>query len=297
MSGLSEPAIRIRVDPANPGQFFACCGLLELADRLWGGVEGWFEKDEKQFTINAVRSGANKDCTPANLLGEICRTLLTNSMTESQLKRREQLLSMTKKTIESSPSLEAEKKMLDKLWRESPILLNAPLNLCLDWFMDERSGGATFKTWAGQQSVFEIARGMKNCLEPLFSKQSAPHQWLSAGMLSDSLPFNFDSDLGGVGSDCDVGFSFDPLKTVKVQTRPLIEFFAFVGLQRFRPRKINTENRYRYFLWFDPLVPEIAATATCGLLGTSHVKAFDFRLLYRTKYLKSFMPANPIERS
>ncbi len=25
--------------PTNPGQFFACCGLLELADRLWPGAE------------------------------------------------------------------------------------------------------------------------------------------------------------------------------------------------------------------------------------------------------------------
>src|SRR5207237_7441081 len=42
MSQQPEPAIRVHVDPTNPGQFFACCGLLELADRLWGGAEGWF---------------------------------------------------------------------------------------------------------------------------------------------------------------------------------------------------------------------------------------------------------------
>ena len=36
--------IRVAVDPTNPGQFFACCGLLELANRLWPGAEGWFEK-------------------------------------------------------------------------------------------------------------------------------------------------------------------------------------------------------------------------------------------------------------
>ena len=40
------PSIRINVDPANPGQFFACCGLLELADRLWPRAEGWFEGEE-----------------------------------------------------------------------------------------------------------------------------------------------------------------------------------------------------------------------------------------------------------
>ena len=30
--------IRIPVKLTNPGQFFACCGLLELADRLWPGA-------------------------------------------------------------------------------------------------------------------------------------------------------------------------------------------------------------------------------------------------------------------
>lgn len=35
--------INVNVDVTNPGQFFACCGLLELADRLWPGAEGWFE--------------------------------------------------------------------------------------------------------------------------------------------------------------------------------------------------------------------------------------------------------------
>lgn len=35
---------RINVDPANPGQFFACCGLLELAGRIWDGAEGWFKE-------------------------------------------------------------------------------------------------------------------------------------------------------------------------------------------------------------------------------------------------------------
>ena len=35
--------IRIKVDTANPGQFFSCCGLLEFADRMCGAAKGWFE--------------------------------------------------------------------------------------------------------------------------------------------------------------------------------------------------------------------------------------------------------------
>ena len=41
-----EPNITVNVEATNPGQFFACCGLLELADRLWPGAEGWFQEDK-----------------------------------------------------------------------------------------------------------------------------------------------------------------------------------------------------------------------------------------------------------
>ena len=45
------PSIRVKVDVTNPGQFFACCGLLELADRLWPGAEGWFEEGHFAFLV------------------------------------------------------------------------------------------------------------------------------------------------------------------------------------------------------------------------------------------------------
>lgn len=38
----ADPSIRVKVDPCNPGQAFACCGLMELADRLCPEAEGWF---------------------------------------------------------------------------------------------------------------------------------------------------------------------------------------------------------------------------------------------------------------
>jgi CRISPR-associated protein Csx14 len=46
------PSFSVHVDPTNPGQFFACCGLLELADRLWQGAEGWFDKGGREFQID-----------------------------------------------------------------------------------------------------------------------------------------------------------------------------------------------------------------------------------------------------
>src|SRR5437667_9249609 len=51
-----QPNITLPVDLTNPGQFFACCGLLELADRLWPGAEGWFSEGDRAFRIVGVES-------------------------------------------------------------------------------------------------------------------------------------------------------------------------------------------------------------------------------------------------
>lgn len=293
-------SILIDIDPTNPGQFFACCGLLELANRLWGGAEGWFENDKGSFCIQPLHVEGSGEPTHLEFANAIAHCTLTNTMTELQLKRRDLLSSMPKKTIEKDSLLESEKKSLDSLWREAPVVLGAPFDLKIDWFMDDLAGGDVFKTWAGQQSVIDIADGMRSSAITNGWEAISLENWLFRRSCSDCLPFNFDADLGSIGGDRDVGFSFDPLKNINVDVnikiRPLIELFAFIGLQRFRPMRVRSENRFRYWLWFDRMLPEVASVAASGLLETPNSSVFEFRLLYRTKYLKSFLPATPISR-
>jgi CRISPR-associated protein Csb3 len=42
--------IRLDVDLTNPGQFFGCCGVFELAQRLWPGATANFERT--QFVVS-----------------------------------------------------------------------------------------------------------------------------------------------------------------------------------------------------------------------------------------------------
>jgi CRISPR-associated protein Csb3 len=44
--------IRLDVDLTNPGQFFGCCGLFELAQRLWPDATAQF--DGAQFAVSAA---------------------------------------------------------------------------------------------------------------------------------------------------------------------------------------------------------------------------------------------------
>jgi len=280
------PSIRINVDPTNPGQFFACCGLLELADRLWPGAEGWFENGE--FYIGSA--GAMTE-----LLDSLAECSLTNTMTAAQHNRFKTITAMKVKERKSTPGVEEEEKELGALLREAPIVLKDPFNLTLDWFADNFAGGSRFKTWAGRQSVLEIARAMKNALKPTDWRNE---KCLSFSARECGLPFNFDSDLGGQGGAIDVGFSFDPLAgsaltRIESSAKPALELLAFIGFQRFRPSQINRENRYLYTVWSRPLPIQVAMPAACGALPIAGANRYEFRLLYRTKYLKSFLLAIP----
>jgi len=289
----TSSSLRVRVDPTNPGQFFACCGLLELADRAWGGAEGWFDSKNSHHAFVLKPINGHGDAPVSQLAAALSSCHLANTMTPAELLRRAELGRMKKKEREEIPSLCDEKEDLDRKWREAPIALGDPFGIVVDWFLDDRAGGSRLKTWAGQQSVMDIAREMKSLADSAPWDAPAEADWLNMAVHSGSLPFNFDCSLGAMGADRDVGFSFDPLRGANVnmdlRIRPRTELLAFIGLQRFRPRPV--ERRYRITMWFDPLTPEVASAVVCGLVDRRASRTLEFGLLYRTKYLKSFLPA------
>jgi len=301
----SETDIRISVDVTNPGQFYACCGLLELANRLWPGAEGWFESAGPCFFLRSTGCDAVQ---ASELFSAIVHCELSNTMSSDQVGRRDELSGLLKQVRkdmkaaegdrkkelkDEQQAYEKEKKALDKLWRERPIIFGPPFNLQVDWFLDDFSGGSRFKTWAGQQSVIDITRTMSRSIEQGDWDQHDSTLWLRQPSDEDGVPFNFDSNLGPQASSVDVGYSLDALK-VSVQTRPLIELAAFVGLQRFRPCPVDRENLYRYRTWHVPLTVQVASIAACTFLLLPSAIDYEFHLLYRTKYLKSFLPATRI---
>lgn len=131
----AERTIEISVTLTNPGHFFACCGALELADRLWGGAEGWF--GPRRFH---VRPAVDRRSPAIDKLFEAVRACrLTNTMTDAQVRRLEELSAMTARQRAQIAGLDEEKKGLEKLRREEPIVLHAPFNIRIDWFLDDPS--------------------------------------------------------------------------------------------------------------------------------------------------------------
>jgi CRISPR-associated protein Csb3 len=119
----------------------------------------------------------------------------------------------------------------------------------------------------------------------------AEAEWLFTRVPCDgSLHF----DAAPASTDVDVGFSLDPLGIGSADKRALVHLLALVGLERFAPPAsgTNKEGPYLYAAWTDPLAPAAARAGALGAAPTSG-RRFAFRILYRSKYLKSFLPAQP----
>jgi hypothetical protein len=268
MRTATAPHICIRVDQTNPGQFFACCGLLELADRLWAGAEGWFE--DACFYLRESDKRGMRERTLGSLLTAINETALVAIDPEDET--------------------------------ASPIQIERPFDLRLDWWTDRRSGGHQLKVWAGRMSSARIARAMQRAMARPASQD--------AGMFSDGLvvydvddptkkvePFYFDSRRGHNARSLDIGFAPDACGMTTV-AYPSVEFLGLVGLQRVRPAPTTAARVFEYATWHMPLSPVGAACAACGKLDAALEHAYRFEVGFRTdqRKHKAFMPATRIVR-
>lgn len=274
------PTIRINIDPTNPGQFFACCGLLELADRLWAGAEGWFQGTE--FKVACTR-GIDE------LLNTLAHATIDSSLTVDERRRLSTLLSKPKANLE--PFELEEKCRLQELWRLERLRLSQPFDLWLDWWRDGYGERTALKTWAAKQLVAEMASRMLDVFRDRARRRLdiVSDPFFVAN--DDSLPFNFDSELCRTGAARDTGFSADTIK-LKCSYRPLLELLAFVALQRFQPAE--TRGGFTYCTWSTPMPASVAAVAASGTIAPALDPRYEFGLFNRTKYMKAFLPAKLI---
>lgn len=271
----SEPTIRINVDVTNPGQFFACCGLMELADRLWSdsGVCGKFSSGSFDLSVGL---------SPRSL----------------------------KDIIE--PFVKAEVQQLDTTdMAASTLYLGEPFNLRLDWWQKmegsnktrvDLGGGAQLKPWAGKQFGPLIFRLMKNAcagidLLKLLDDPKAVYDTTGSKEKKKTIsPFYFDARREE--TSLDIGFSSDE-QDMSVMAFPAVESLALIGLQRFRPA-VAEDSRGRSFLytaWAEPLPTVVAMAAVSGLVPVRSCGTFRFTKPSRGgEYLTMFSRAT-LERS
>jgi len=248
------PTFSVQVDVTNPGQFFACCGLLEIAHRVWGSgatsdpirpVEGWFEGDQFHVTCPSGKDGSS--------LSELVRV---------------------------GTECAADLVELDGCDRKiAPVHLPAPLDLRLDWWLGAKNSATRFKTWAANATSLQMyAKWSTPLKERLADVVNDPRRVLNVSALIQGS-YGFDSSLGW--NALDIGFSLnrhDGLK--RLPLRPAVELFGAIGLQRFRPPYDQEGDFVEYRTWRIPLSAMVAAPIVSGAV------TYPFSTRFRSRFVK-----------
>lgn len=257
-----QASFSVSVDVANPGQFFACCGLLELAHRLWSGAEGWFDNDNFHVT-----SQNPADCNLINLL----ERLRISQWTEDKFSGTRSIHPIGCGHL--FPTMDWWLRYdwahyLNKPHEKQVNLMSTPLKL-----------------WAGNQSALQIALKLIQA----FSNETIS---MADDLFNSSTPLTgrFGLDPRAAWSAQDVGFSPNA-QGMEVNTYPAVEMLGAIGLQRFKP--INNIDSLYYAVWMIPLSPSIASAVSILAIPSRFTKLYEFSITQRGSY-KGFSFSNPL---
>ncbi|MFN3706371.1 MAG: hypothetical protein ACK4WM_10320 [Thermoflexales bacterium] len=232
--------IRLKLNPKNTGHLLACYGVFEIAHQLKpdGSVMAHFCQEDTEFVI----AKAERDL----------RGILT-ALRDAQL-------SVDKQTEAISLQLPG---------CSDPLVLN--------WWVADNS----LKTWAGQQKIDKIVPLLTKALGDYPADRSPADIFNWGVSLRDdkgeaTAATAFDTRLRRLTS-IDIGFSMND-QGLKPTVYPAVEFFALVGIQRFRP--IGDNTRKRCFTWSQPL-PILIASLTDERLWFVERRAYSFSIQSR----------------
>ncbi len=258
----AKSSFSVNVDPTNPGQFFACCGLLELADRLWPGAEGWFSHDGREFYVAC---------------GEHSRSELAESVSNAEL-------------VHCNPS--------DPY--SSPVEISSPFRpLRIDWWVSDQTGAKDLKVWAGTMESFGIARAMQYAMR---SADFTSPDLFNIGMVvmnpddpsKKKEPYYFDARRAPNAHSQDLGFSANDLSLTSI-AHPAVELLCLIGLQIARPAFTHEKRVYDYSMWTIPLPCNVILAAATGAIQLPHARKYRFENWFRTgqKKHKAFRSSIP----
>ena len=225
----------VPVDFANPGQVFACLGLVEVADVLLGGAKGafdWRESGSMRFQLSA--SGGESPVTRVmRFLEEASVTSLASANSIHSTKKWDVDTRVDDSGVFPYPD------------PSSPATLPARLeDSAGNVIMIDHWGDATrrdnVKFWAGAGGYPGVAlvRDALNLVHDRLVDCDEDPFALSAEQ-SSSFRFDWRRDYVPI----DVGFSPNEHKNIVMQGYPVVELLAAIGLANARPYR---HNRLKY---------------------------------------------------
>ncbi|ACI99322.1 type I-U CRISPR-associated protein Cas8c [Rhodospirillum centenum] len=272
----------IPVDLRNPGQVFACLGLMEAAEILGDPAEGgFFWKDRETHVRFTLTTPGEADPVLTVLRFLTQAEVVALAPYHSGIRDSHKIRTVETKNREFPCPLPAETAL--------PIFLQAdgvrvPISHWVDSFgkynIEKRlfisSGVDNVKFWAGNNSGAKIANlGLsiiKSVSDDIHSISA--HPFAFAHPQSSSFRFDWRRDY----IPLDVGFSpNDHDKKVRMVGYPLVELLAAIGLQHARPLRLQN-LAYRYGAW-GARVPTLFARAMLGLSNPGFpIRSFTMHL-------------------
>jgi CRISPR-associated protein Csb3 len=257
-------SISVPLDVANPGQYFAACGLFELASR-----------SSSREVLARFRSGAFEVETEETLPSLLARTC------KEGLKREDSA------AIQDDDEEEAS---------DAATPLSVGGRLVLDWWRD--ASARDLKTWAGTMNGPRIAQAMLAAIadESLHNERLFDCAMVVKDPETSSKkvePFYFDARRAGNAHSRDVGFAPNDMQ-LETNAFPAVEVLCLIGLQRFRPAPVPKLRRvFDYCIWQEWLPINVAPAVACGAVRLRDEPRYRFESWFRTsqKKHKAFRPA------
>jgi CRISPR-associated protein Csb3 len=275
---------RFPAHPANPGVAFACLGLLELADLLCPGSEGWFEQQHgEQFALSTPGPG-----DPLTAVFDfLCACALERWVPPGQAPSPAPASSGRRRNARA-PALQVRdvagstgdmafpadpRQSDDKAW---PLRLRTDgVAVLLSCWCDGSSRGDDFKLFAGQQQAHVIAAQMLQHIRDLWQQS---RQELRADPFM-AIPLgggSFKLDARKAWTALDAGYSPDKQGHL-VQASPVVELLGAIGLEHARPARQDNGD-YLYGVWYAPAPPVLARAALGAAWVGLPVRHYRFAL-------------------
>lgn len=253
--------LRVQLDPLNPGQFYACCGLLELAGLDRGPVISRFEQETARPRI----AWFQMHDVPQEFLGDALN-MLRGALS----------------TLFFDPDCEAS---------ISPATLQFGNHLLeLDWWLDEFRNNKPhpLRCWAGNVTTSKL---FEDLLPPIPSNVSGTEVFARSGLTKSK----FGVDPRAAWNSLDFGYSPDA-HDAKTTVFAAVEILAAVGLQTFRPVVQRKGRTASYNLWTCELPLCVARNAANSPWDGLPHAAYQFSIGSRGQSYKYFRFGEPVNK-